>query len=353
VTVSAAPTKAGLHVSDAKFDRPSDSTGVLQQHSPFSHFAEAAEAALQVLQSQYSLGLWMVTRTIGDEWVVLHASSPGYDVAAGDVFRWADSFCSRMIRGEGPPIAPRANEIPAYREAAIGRKIPIGAYVGIPLTTGSDELFGTLCAIDPSPQPDSLRGALPLVRTIGRLLSTILTLELGQLRADERAIAAEADATSDVLTGVFNRRGFGRLLALQQEHINRYSSRAALAVIDLDDLKQVNDQDGHQAGDETIMRAAHAIAGAVRVTDAVARTGGDEFAVLMRETDAEQAAVILARIEVALLLAHVPASVGCAANLTNTTLVATLKTADKRMYVNKRARKLERRTALDRTPRSA
>ncbi|WLT39263.1 GAF domain-containing protein [Synechocystis sp. B12] len=90
------------------------------------------------------------------------------------MFHWPDSFCSRMVRGEGPHIAPQSNLVEAYRNAPIAQQVDIGAYVGVPITYGNGSLFGTLCAIDPEIQPDSLVDELPLVELIAQLLSTIL-----------------------------------------------------------------------------------------------------------------------------------------------------------------------------------
>ena len=120
----------------------------------FGSFHEAANAVLRHLHEALGFDLWMVTRREGDDWIVLHAADQGYGVKQGDVFRWMDSFCSRMVRGEGPRIAPRSQEIPVYAAAPIGQQVDIGAYVGVPLDWHDGRLFGTLCAIHPQPQPE-------------------------------------------------------------------------------------------------------------------------------------------------------------------------------------------------------
>ncbi len=84
-------------------------------------FHAAAEAVLAALSSTFGLALWMVTRTTGDDWVVLRSTDSPYGVAEGDVLRWLDSLCARMVRGEGPRVAPRvgttsrATGAPAWR----------------------------------------------------------------------------------------------------------------------------------------------------------------------------------------------------------------------------------------------
>lgn len=60
----------------------------------FQNFESASAAVLGFLRQRLGFGLWMVTRTEGDDWIVLQSEDHGYNVKAGKVFKWADSFCS-------------------------------------------------------------------------------------------------------------------------------------------------------------------------------------------------------------------------------------------------------------------
>ena len=71
-------------------------------------FAGASREVLSFLHQRIGMDLWMVSRADNEDWVVLTAEDHGYGVRASDVFRWADTFCSRMVRGDGPRVAPRA-----------------------------------------------------------------------------------------------------------------------------------------------------------------------------------------------------------------------------------------------------
>src|SRR4051812_26487169 len=112
-------------------------------------FSSATRATIHFLRQRFDLDLWMVTRTEGNDWIVLGVEESKYDVKAGSVFQWSDSFCSRMVEGLGPRIAPQSDLIDVYKNAPIGAAVKIGAYVGVPLTKADGSLFGTLCAIDP------------------------------------------------------------------------------------------------------------------------------------------------------------------------------------------------------------
>jgi diguanylate cyclase (GGDEF)-like protein len=106
----------------------------------------------------------------------------------------------------------------------------------------------------------------------------------------ERAERTEAElrhlADHDPLTGLLNRRRFRSELDQHVSFTARYGGRGAVMIIDIDDLKRVNDQLGHQAGDTLIRQVAEILRERVRATDIVARLSGDEFAVLMPQTDA-------------------------------------------------------------------
>ena len=202
-----------------------------------SDFEAAARDALAFLHDRLGFDLWMVTRTEGDDWVVLHTEDHGYNVHEGTVLKWADSFCSRMIRGEGPRIAPASDAVTAYAKAPIGQQVPIGAYAGVPLNHPDGSLFGTLCAIDPKPQPDTIADELPLVELIARLLSRVLESDQRLLEQSRRADRAENQAMCDPLTGLYNRRGWDRLLASEQSRCQRYASPACVVSIDIDGLR--------------------------------------------------------------------------------------------------------------------
>lgn len=306
---------------------------------PFADFGAAASAVLAFLHTRLGFDLWMVTRTEGDDWIVLQKEDYGYGVKEGTVFRWADSFCSQMVLGRGPRIAPRSAAVPAYATAPIARQVTIGAYVGVPLRRGDGSLFGTLCAIHPAPQPDIIATDLPLVELLAALLSTILETDLHASEQARQAERAQYEALSDALTGLYNRRGWDQLLAAEDSRCHRYGHPACVVSIDLDGLKAVNDTEGHASGDALIGRAGSALRASVRQQDIVARVGGDEFAVLGVECDRSGADVLVQRLRAALVDAHVDASIGFAMRTPPGGLAQAWQEADAAMYVCKRQRK--------------
>lgn len=306
---------------------------------PFSDFESAAQATLEFLHQRLGFDLWMVTRTEGDDWIVLQAKDNGYGVQQSTVLSWADSFCAQMLQGNGPRIAPCTDQVEAYLSAPINQKLHISAYIGAPLIRADGSLFGTLCAVHPESQAQILAVEQDLVELCAQLLSSVLNLELRVAEADRLKERAESEALIDPLTGLYNRRGWERLINSEEIRCRRYGHSACILVLDLDGLKQINDEKGHQQGDALIQLAGYTIKSVLRESDVAARIGGDEFAVLGVECDGLAAGVLKRRLMRGLIAAGVSTSIGVAVRDPQFTLSDTFVKADAAMYEMKRNRR--------------
>lgn len=130
---------------------------------------------------------------------------------------------------------------------------------------------------------------------------------------NEALVRERALSRTDPLTSLLNLRAFheqsDRILAL----CRRRKHPITMAYVDLDNFKAVNDTHGHEAGDETLRRVADILRSSTRPSDICGRIGGDEFAVLLPETDADDATVALERLRllVAERLGAMPVAVTC------------------------------------------
>ena len=314
---------------------------VVRDVTELPDFRAAAKVVVDHLREVVGLSVWMVAQAVGDDWVILETSGDG-DPAAGSAYRWADTFCVRMIAGEGPRVAPDIDRVPVYAEAALTRLLAIRAYAGVPLETPEGGLYGTLCAIDPSPQPERLIAAQPLIELFGRLLSTILADELALAESRRRADRAEEDALADALTGLHNRRAWEAFLEVEEDRCRRYGRGASVVILDLDELKRVNDDDGHAAGDRLILSAARTLGEVARSSDVAARLGGDEFGIVLVEAGPDEAVAAVQRLRDALARVGVSASIGVAHRRSDGGMIRAWRDADEAMYEEKRRRQRRR-----------
>jgi len=173
------------------------------------------------------------------------------------------------------------------------------ALVGVLLSLGAPLGLLTLRAgLATRVSPDWLRHELASdTLTYGYItLATLVAFAAFGYSLGRSADALYALSATDPLTGLANRRTFERRLAHEYARARRYGTPLSLLIADLDDLKQVNDSQGHAAGDAALQAVARAIARNLRSPDLGARWGGDEFAVLAPSTSATDAAHLAERI---------------------------------------------------------
>ena len=139
--------------------------------------------------------------------------------------------------------------------------------------------------------------ALVFVTIWGALFSGQLIEALRKLGENTQEL--ERLATMDSLTGLYNRRYLMQAGAHELARMRRYGSTMALMLLDVDNFKDINDTWGHPVGDQVLVGLARVMDSIVRDQDTVGRLGGEEFAIMLPETDAEGGAVIAERMRAA------------------------------------------------------
>ncbi|SDG55966.1 MULTISPECIES: sensor domain-containing diguanylate cyclase [unclassified Duganella] len=186
------------------------------------------------------------------------------------------SFCGHAILGDGIFLIRNALQDQRFADNPLVAGAPhIRFYAGCPLRAPDGNKVGTLCIIDTAPRDFDEEDATAL-------------RDLAAMVEDE--LSAFQTSTTDDLTGISNRRGFLQLAQYGLSFCVRNSQPAALAFIDLDRFKPINDQFGHAEGDIALAAFAEVMQASFRATDLFARLGGDEFVVLLtgaRKSDAE------------------------------------------------------------------
>jgi diguanylate cyclase (GGDEF)-like protein len=227
---------------------------------------------------------------------------PGFDAAMMVVER-QDGAPALVTRGmtaqesARPPTSGVAGALPGTitvsyrygrdREGPDGDLIRGGAFV--PLMGRELRPVGTLSLFWRSPDHDPTQEQIEQAESLAE--SCIPAIENARRYGEARKLAE-----TDALTGLYNQRFFHETLRREVMRAHRYQRNLTLMVFDLDDFKSINDQIGHLAGDRVLAQAADRLREAVRSVDVACRIGGDEFAVIMPESSAEDAEQLYRRV---------------------------------------------------------
>jgi len=136
----------------------------------------------------------------------------------------------------------------------------------------------------------SLKTAMVDVLSAANLLRVPVLIEYDELKK------LQINAATDALTGLHNRRLFDEYFEKEMNRAKRYGQQLAIVLLDLHKLKEVNDRHGHLQGDQVLQIAAATLRRTLRNSDFAFRIGGDEFAVLLPQTDTEQAVTLCRRV---------------------------------------------------------
>ena len=234
-------------------------------------------------------------------------------------------------RISGPRTVSRTKRATsAYQSAATAAPAAVGDTVAIMGMTSED--------MTPKVR-DAIMSLMAEVDTLRRDLET----------ANNRLINMEKLVDLDPLIPVSNRRAFVREISRTISFAERYGAPSSLIYFDLNNMKTLNDTYGHAAGDAALIQMADILSANIRDSDIIGRLGGDEFGVLLSHTDeseANQKAAELAAHVAALPLQLEGTSItmdvayGVHVFIGGQNASQALAAADKRMYENKRARKM-------------
>jgi diguanylate cyclase (GGDEF)-like protein len=314
----------------------------IYQVTPAS-YGETLDRVAEVVTDALGCDIGVVITAAGG-WAARCAGtpSPGWDAEAARA-AVADAL-SRTLRG--PVCVQDAAQDPL--RSPLGPRDGVCSYFLVPLPEPIGGAFA-VCHTERLP-----RGFTALCKQLGRQLavaaaSIVHAAELReQLQAEVET--AQAQAFVDPLTGVGNRRSWEVALADAQRWVER-GRAASVIVLDLNGLKEANDQHGHLAGDDVLRRFAGAVKRAVRTEDVVCRIGGDELFVLLLGADTPTCRDVVARIRSTLAEESrqgplpVSAAIGWATTEVDGSLPDAVVAADGRMYADKRRQRSGRGVA--------
>ncbi len=269
------------------------------------------------------------------------------------------SYCHYTVLKDEVCIIPDARLDPRLADNPFAESFVF--YVGVPLKFQGENV-GVMCIADGKPRTIT-DDELDALRDLASLAEQ--ELEVSALSESQVTLAAsnrelEMKAQIDVLTRIWNRGAIQEIAARELEHGRTIATSTAIAILDLDHFKQINDAHGHAAGDEVLRVVSQRLRAAIRPTDAVGRYGGEEFLVVLPQIGREPLLHVCERIRCAIAKepvvsggATIPitCSVGAVLSEEGSESVETLvRAADGALYEAKRAGRDRAILALDVTP---
>jgi diguanylate cyclase (GGDEF)-like protein len=242
------------------------------------------DATARLLRAARSLG-----GTLDPSRLLVRVCEESVRVAQGeraDVYLCGDELRREATYGRpARAIGASAGDV-AAAVAERGVPVSLGQAAAVPLRW-DEEMRGVLVV-----ELGSGREAGPAeIRVLGELADLASAAFRNASMHAELALAARTDG----LTGCLNHAAMQDTLRREVERASRTGGKLSVAIVDLDDFKQVNEEHGHQKGDEVLRSVGGALRDSVRTYDTVARYGGDEFAVIAIDADEDAAAEVMAR----------------------------------------------------------
>ena len=215
-----------------------------------------------------------------------------------------DNLLGRMLQQDEARLHTADALVPLAQ--ALGLPV-LDALVGLPLRFGGRVVGLVALGLTRQPAGSPATAAAPVLGDVAELLTPLLgslgalvhARELDQARRRAEALLLH-QASTDALTGLANRGHFMQAAQAAMAMARRSTQPLTAVVVDLDHFKRINDTHGHSAGDEVLRRFAALARPLVRGSDLVGRLGGEEFGILLRDTPAAQALLIVDRLRQAL-----------------------------------------------------
>ncbi len=250
-------------------------TAALEQQVSLETLVRPLLALFEEMTGMESVYLTRIDWDARAQQVIYAKNQQQFAVPEGLTVPLADTLCARAI--EERHFAE--SDVQTHWSAVgAARAMGIQTYFSAPVMSPPTEIFGTLCAISPRSVTPSAT-SLKLLQLAADLISGTIERErlIVQLHADSQAMSRFA--LTDPLTQLPNRRALMRSLARDLAKARRLGLFVLVAFVDLDGFKRINDEHGHDAGDQFLQQISHRLSLGLRAGDFIGRFGGDEFVI--------------------------------------------------------------------------
>ncbi len=258
------------------------------------NFKERMQRMLALGCEHFELPIGILSRIENKDYIVEHATHPDGAIKGGEVFDFEQTYCYRVYKANDVQLYHKIAESPFAAHPCYST-YGLESYIGSPVIVDGKR-YGTLNFSS----ADERHPFSSQDREIIRLLAQWVGHEIARTRDIEELNLAreklEHAANTDTLTGLPNRRYINQELDRQLSQYHRFNEPLAIAIVDFDNFKILNDTYGHDAGDQALIEFADITARELRKYDLCGRWGGEEFMIVFPNTRKQDAANVLERL---------------------------------------------------------
>jgi len=308
---------------------------VLSSPSPLE---QVVRPLLELMQSLSGLETTFITQIDwdGQEQEVRYAlNTAELQVDEGSVLDWSDSMCRWVFLSGKEQTSDVQGDFP---DSLGAEQLGMQTFFAVPVLADG-RMIGTVCGASRRVVPIT-DPMLAMMRLVARAMAVQLQTDQESRTHRDRANRAVVLALTDELTELPNRRAFNSRVEQELARSGRNPYDVAVLMVDVDEFKAVNDQFGHEVGDQVLRAVAKAMRSGSRVEDVLARLGGDEFALMLSYTDVVGAVRISERVRRAFAELSTAMGVCCSISIGLSTSEATPRrelvvAADRALYRSK------------------
>lgn len=261
-------------------------------------FAAQIEQLLKMGLERFNLDIGILSKIDCGNYIVKHCVVPqDVELRSGVEFDFDTTYCHITCGADGPIALEHIGKHDQYASHPAYESFGLESYIGMPIKLNG-KLYGTLNFSSPTPYDRKFKAVdIDALQLMTSWIEVELIRREQELRLKELNATLEKKAYEDSLTSIPNRRAAFKHINADINRVSRENNQAALAILDIDFFKNINDSFGHQVGDEVLIQVAKSLQHDKRDYDFLARFGGEEFLLWLPNIGIEKALKICERIK--------------------------------------------------------
>lgn len=261
-------------------------------------FEAQVKQLLKMGLERFNLDIGILAKIDNNLYVVTECVVPdGMELSSGVEFDFASTYCHITCGADGPTAIEHVGINDKYASHPAYQAFGLESYIGMPIKLNG-MLYGTLNFSSPTPHTRKFKTVdIDALQLMTSWIEVELIRRKQEKRLKELNSILEKKAYQDSLTSIPNRRAAFKHINVDLNRISREKGKAALALIDIDFFKKINDTYGHQVGDEVLIKVAESLNNDKRDYDFLARWGGEEFLLWLPNCDMSLAKITCERIK--------------------------------------------------------